>query len=83
MILFHRRFDQLAEVMSEADNGQCYQTEIEKLLKSQEAFIPFLGYFLTQVGISPVIVSVSKLLPELKLLCHPYSVGRPLKVSNN
>jgi hypothetical protein len=36
--------------MSEEDNCRVYQTEIEKLLKSDVSFIPFLGSFLTQVG---------------------------------
>ena len=44
-----RRFDQLSELMSEEDNCRVYQTEIEKLLKSDTSFIPFLGSFLTQV----------------------------------
>ena len=48
--LSYRRFDQLSELMSEEDNCQVYQTEIEKLLKSESSFIPFLGSFLTQVG---------------------------------
>lgn len=47
----HRRFDQLSELMSEDDNCLAYQTEIEKLTKSETSFIPFLGSFLTQVGI--------------------------------
>ena len=46
----HRRFEQLCDVMSESDNGQRYQAEIEKLLLAEEPFIPFLGSFLTQVG---------------------------------
>ena len=47
----HRRFDQLSELMSKEDNSQIYQTEVEKLLKSESSFITFLGSFLTLVGI--------------------------------
>ena len=50
-VLPSRRFEQLSELMSECDNGQRYQEEIEKLMTAKESFIPFLGSFLTQVCI--------------------------------
>ena len=57
-VFVHRRFDQLSELMSECDNGQRYQEEIEKLMAANEPFIPFLGFFLTKVSQSTHVHSI-------------------------
>lgn len=70
--------------MSEEDNCQVYQTEIEKLLKSDGSFIPFLGSFLTQVGFFFFIDTVTMVAPPSPKYIVTYAVNSvPVRTKNS